>query len=132
MHHQPVPPEHADGYPNSIGIKPEDSLRLFETVGNCSSVKGVLIGHTHRNRVRRYTEAGNVLFAETSNSKDFPGSFTHYRLFADGSLHQEVRRIGSLRALEHSTRCRELFQGMYRVFSLGALEGRSFAIPAKP
>ncbi|MFP6660700.1 MAG: metallophosphoesterase [Myxococcota bacterium] len=132
MHHQPVPPAYRDSYPNLIGMVPEDSMRFFAVVGEHACVRAALIGHTHRNRVRRYTEAGNVLFAETSNSKDFPGSFTHYRLFADGSLHQEVRRIGSLRALKHSTRCRELFRGMYRVFSLGALEERSFAIPAKP
>lgn len=94
-------------------------------------MRAALIGHTHRNRVRRYAEAGGVLFAETSNSKDFPGSFTHYRLFADGSLHQEVRRIGSARALEHSTRCRALFRGTYRVFALGALDERSFAIEAR-
>ena len=128
MHHQPVPPEHADGYPNSIGIKPEDSLRLFETVGNCSSVKGVLIGHTHRNRVRTRPESGTVPWAEVANSKDYPGAFAHYRLFEDGSFRQEVRRISSERALAHSTRCSELFNGMYRHFALGPLEARSFVV----
>ena len=129
MHHQPVPPEHADGYPNSIGIKPEDSLRLFEAVGNCSSVKGVLIGHTHRNRVRYRPESKNVPWAEVANSKDYPGAFAHYRLFEDGSFRQEVRRISSERALAHSTRCSNLFNGMYRHFALGPLEARSFVAP---
>ncbi|MEE2677927.1 MAG: metallophosphoesterase [Myxococcota bacterium] len=128
MHHQPVPPAHRDGYPNSIGLLPEDSTRLFEITRRHATLRAVLIGHTHRNRVRRYAEAGNVPFAETSNSKDYPGSLTHYRLFEDGSFHQEVRRIATPRALAHSTRCRGLFQGLYRNFTLGSLADRCFAV----
>lgn len=128
MHHQPVPPAHKDGYPNSIGLVPEDSMRLFQVVGRHPTVRAVLIGHTHRNRVRVYREARDVPFAETSNSKDYPGTFAHYRLFDDGSLHQEVRRIESPRALVHSTRCRDLFRGLYRNFALGALSDRCFAV----
>ena len=127
MHHQPVPPAHEDGYPNSIGLVPEDSLRLFDVVSRHPTVRAVLIGHTHRNRVRVYPETGAVPFAETSNSKDYPGTFAHYRLFEDGSFHQEVRRIDSPRALLHSTRCRDLFNGLYRHFALGSLSDRCFA-----
>ena len=128
MHHQPVPPAFKDGYPNSIGMRPEDSLRLFEVIGRHPTIRAVLIGHTHRNRVRLYPEAGDVPFAETSNTKDYPGTFAHYRLFEDGSLHQEIRRIESRRALLHSTRCRDLFKGLYRHFTLGALSERCFAV----
>jgi hypothetical protein len=53
MHHHPVPPEHADRYPNTIGINP-----LHSAVSSSWSAgtrrKGVLISHTHRNRVRRH------------------------------------------------------------------------------
>ena len=129
MHHHPVPPERADGFPNRIGIKPEDSTQLFKTVGNCAQVKGVLIGHTHRNRVRQYSASGSIPWAEVANSKDYPGAFAHYRLFEDGSFRQEVRRIGSERALAHSTLCSGLFNGMYRHFALGPLEARSFVAP---
>jgi hypothetical protein len=89
-------------------------------------VKGVLIGHTHRNRVRRYPSAGSVPFVEVHCTKDYPGGFAHYRLFEDGSFRQEVRRTGSPRALAHSTRCRDFFKGGYRRFSLGPLSARSF------
>lgn len=129
MHHHPVPPEHADGYPNTIGIRPEDSVKLFETVGSCAQAKGVLIGHTHRNRVRRHAASGNIPWAEVANSKDYPGAFGHYRLYEDGSFRQEVRRISSERALAHSTQCSALFNGMYRHFALGPLEARSFVAP---
>ena len=126
MHHHPVPPEHADSYPNSIGLNPDHSLALFDLLGSSTRVKGVLIGHTHRNRVRRYAASGDIPYAEVSNSKDYPGGWGHYRLFEDGSFRQEVRRTSTERALAHSTKCRDLFRGYYRRFTFGALADRSF------
>jgi hypothetical protein len=126
MHHQPVPPERADNYPNRIGIRPEHSLELFSLLGAHPQVKGVLIGHTHRNRVRHYPASGRLPFVEIQCTKDYPGGFAHYRLFEDGSFRQEVRRTGSARALAHSTRCRDFFLGGYREFALGPLASRSF------
>jgi hypothetical protein len=129
MHHQPVPPEHADSYPNTIGIAPGHSLELFSLLGGHPQVRGVLIGHTHRNRVRRHPASGRVPFIEVNCTKDYPGGWAHYRLFEDGSFRQEVRRTGSARALAHSTRCRDFFRGGYRDFALGSLSARSFLIP---
>ncbi|MGH0028441.1 MAG: metallophosphoesterase family protein [Myxococcota bacterium] len=126
MHHQPVPPEHLDRYPNNIGMIPEHSLRLFDLLAEQPQVKGVLIGHTHRNRVRRYPRTGRLPFVEVHCTKDYPGGFAHYRLFEDGRFRQEVRRTSSDRALAHSTRCRDFFRGGYRRFSLGPLSARSF------
>lgn len=126
MHHHPVPPEHVDSYPNTIGLKPDHSLKLFDLLGRNRQVKGVLIGHTHRNRVRRYAASGDLRYAEVNNSKDYPGGWGHYRLFEDGSFRQEVRRTGSERALAHSTKCRDLFKGHYRRFTFGSLADRSF------
>jgi 3',5'-cyclic-AMP phosphodiesterase len=126
MHHQPVPPEHRDAYPNSIGILPEHSLPFFDLIGAHPQVKGVLIGHTHRNRVRRYRASGAVPFVEVNCTKDYPGGWAHYALYDDGSFRQEVRRTSSERALAHSTRCRSCFAGRYRDFSLGSLAERSF------
>jgi 3',5'-cyclic AMP phosphodiesterase CpdA len=126
MHHQPVPHEHRDSYPNTIGLLPEHSLDFFALVGAHPQVKGVLIGHTHRNRVRRYRAAGRVPFVEVSCTKDYPGGWGHYELFEDGSFRQEVRRTASERALAHSTRARHCFRGFYRDFALGALAERSF------
>ncbi len=127
MHHQPVPPRFRDRYPNTIGLEPEHSLRLFRVIGRNPQVRGVLIGHTHRNRVRRHAAAGEAPFVEVACTKDYPGVWAHYRLFADGSFRQEVRRTASQRALTHSTRCRDFFNGFYRFFALGPLEARSFA-----
>jgi hypothetical protein len=126
MHHQPVPPEHRHAYPNSIGILPEHSLPFFDLIGANPQVKGVLIGHTHRNRVRRYRASGAVPFVEVNCTKDYPGGWAHYALYADGTFRQEVRRTSTDRALAHSTRCRSCFAGQYRDFSLGTLGERSF------
>ncbi|MDH3687643.1 MAG: metallophosphoesterase [Myxococcales bacterium] len=130
MHHHPVPPEFIDRYPNSIGIRPEHSLAMFDLVGRFPSVRGVLIGHTHRNRLRRYERSGSVPWIEVNCTKDYPGGWGHYRLYEDGSFRQEVRRTSSERALSHSTKCSGFFNGGYRMFSLGSLEQRSFTIPA--
>ncbi len=126
MHHQPVTAEYAHIYPNIIGIIPDDSLRLFELIGRNPQVKGVLIGHTHRNRVRHYPAAGPVPFVEVNCTKDYPGGWAHYRLYEDGSFRQEVRRTASERALAHSSRCRDFFRGGYKLFALGDLPSRSF------
>jgi 3',5'-cyclic-AMP phosphodiesterase len=126
MHHQPVPPEKRDSYPNSIGMLPEHSLPFFDLIGANPQVKGVLIGHTHRNRVRRYRASGAAPFVEVNCTKDYPGGWAHYELYDDGSFRQEVRRTSSTRALAHSTRCRDCFRGLYRDFSLGTLGERSF------
>lgn len=128
MHHQPVPPEHRDSYPNSIGLEPEHSLRFYDLVGANSQVKGVLIGHTHRNRVRGHATAAGVPFVEVNCTKDYPGGWGHYGLYEDGSFRQEVRRTGTDRALAHSSRCRHCFRGLYREFALGPLEERSFVV----
>jgi hypothetical protein len=129
-HHQPVPPEHRGSYPNSIGMDPNDSLALFDVLTAAPHVKAMLIGHTHRNRVRRYPQAGSIPFVEVNNPKDYPSGFAHYRLFEDGSFRQEVRRTPSERALLHSTRCRSLFGGGYQHFTLGSLEERSYVAEA--
>ncbi len=126
MHHQPVPPEYRDSYPNSIGMDPVHSVRFFERIGANPQVKGVLIGHTHRNRVRRYRQSGPAPFVEVNCTKDYPGGWAHYELFEDGSFRQEVRRTATPRALAHSTRCQECFRGFYRHFALGTLAERSF------
>jgi predicted phosphodiesterase len=125
MHHQPVPPEHAESYPNTIGIRPEHSLRLFELIRRNAQVQGVLIGHTHRNRVRRYAASGEVPYIEVNCTKDYPGGWAHYRLYDDGSFRQEVRRTSSERALSHSSLCRGFFRGGYKLFALGELSTRS-------
>ena len=105
---------------------PEHSVPFFDLIGANPQVKGVLIGHTHRNRVRRYRASGAAPFVEVNCTKDYPGGWAHYELYEDGSFRQEVRRTGDdarARALDALSR---LLPGLYRDFSLGALDERSF------
>ena len=127
MHHQPVPPKFSQNFPNRIGMRPEHSMRLLSLIGQHPEVQGVLIGHTHRNRVRRYPQSGPTPFVEVNCTKDYPGGWAHYQLYDNGSFRQEVRRTSSERALAHSSRCRDFFKGGYRDFVLGSLESRCFS-----
>ncbi len=126
MHHQPVPPGREHGFVNRIGMLPEHSTRVFDLLAAHPQVAGMLIGHTHRNRIRRYAQCPHVPFIEVHCAKDYPGGWAHYRLFDDGHFRQEARRTNSARALEHASRCREFFDGGYRRFALGSLGERSF------
>ena len=125
-HHQPVPPGREKGFVNRIGMLPEHSVRIFDLLSRHPQVAGVLIGHTHRNRIRTYPECPHVPFIEVHCAKDYPGGWAHYRLFDDGHFRQEVRRTPSTRALEHSAKCRDFFDGGYRRFALGSLGERSY------
>ncbi len=53
-------------------------------------------------------------------------SFRRNGLFAAFEGHPEVIRGMRERALAHSTKCRDLFNGYYRQFAFGALADRSF------
>lgn len=128
LHHQPVPPEHKGGYVNSIGIVPEESVKLFELIGCSPQVRAVIVGHTHRNRVRTYPQAPGVPFVEVCCTKDYPGGWGHYRLYDDGSFRQEVRRTSSARALAHAHRCGAMYDGGYRRFAIGPLDQRCYAV----
>jgi predicted phosphodiesterase len=127
MHHHPVPPEFSSGYIGRLGIRPQDSLALIDLVARNPQVKAVLVGHTHRNRVRRYAATSSVPFVEVCSLKDYPGAWAHYRLYADGSFRQELRRVSTARALVHARLCSGLFAGGYRGFALGKLADRCFA-----
>ncbi|MBW2280799.1 MAG: metallophosphoesterase [Deltaproteobacteria bacterium] len=126
-HHQPVPPGREGGFVNRIGMLPAHSVRVFDLLSRHPQVAAMLIGHTHRNRIRRYPECPHVPFVEIHCTKDYPGGWAHYRLFEDGHFRQEARRTSTARALEHSGACRDFFDGGYRRFSLGSLGERSFS-----
>lgn len=126
MHHQPVPEQHTQGLPDSIGLADEASRYLVRLLSRHPQVRGVLAGHTHRNHLAWSPGAAAVPLVEVSSSKDFPGVYAHYRLYEDGTFRQEVRRISSPRALRHSARC-EAILGPYRGLFLGGLASRSFA-----
>ena len=126
-HHHAWRPGSASRAPDYFGINPNDSERLVEVIARRPAISGYLAGHTHRNRVRRFAQTGDVPFGEIACVKDFPGSWAEYRVFEGGIL-QVHRRLSSSAALAWSEKCRALFWGMYPSYALGRLEDRCLPI----
>lgn len=126
-HHHPWKPGSKNRSPDYFGINPNDSEHLVELIERRPAIAGYFAGHTHRNRVRRFTETGGVPYVEVACLKDFPGSWAEYRVFEGGIL-QVHRRLASPAALSWSEKCRGLYWGMYPSYAFGRLEDRCFAI----
>ena len=110
-----------------FGINPDDSERLVDVVARRPRIVGYFAGHTHRNRVRRFSATGDVPWVEVACVKDFPGAWAEYRVFEGGIL-QVFRRISAPEALAWSERTRGMFAGLYEIYAFGALADRCFAI----
>ena len=126
-HHHVWKPGSAHRSPSYFGINPDDSERLVEVIARRPAIIGYFAGHTHRNRVRRFTETGEVPFVEVACVKDFPGSWAEYRVFEGGVL-QVHRRLSSPDALAWSEQCRRMFWGLYPGYAFGSLGDRCFPI----
>ena len=117
-HHHPWQPGSKHRSATYFGINPDDSERLVDVVARRPAIVGYFAGHTHRNRVRRFAETGDVPYVEVACVKDFPGSWAEYRVF-EGGIVQVHRRISSPEALRWSELNRGLFWGMYPGYALG-------------
>ena len=104
-HHHAWKPGSSNRSPDYFGINPNDSERLVEVIARRPAICGYFAGHTHRNRVRKFAETGDVPYAEVACVKDFPGSWAEYRVFEGGVL-QVHRRLSSPAALAWSEKCR--------------------------
>src|SRR5262249_29589588 len=57
-----------------FGINPDDSEALAAVVARRENIAGYFSGHTHRNRVRRFSSARDIPFVEIACTKDYPGA----------------------------------------------------------
>ena len=128
--HHPVwgPEDGAHGH--HFGIDPESSVRLIELVAARPTISGYFAGHTHRNRVRRFSVSRDVPWAEVACVKDFPGAWAEYHVYEAGLL-QIFHRISTPEAMEWSEKTRQMFAGMYFDYAFGELADRCFAVPAR-
>jgi 3',5'-cyclic AMP phosphodiesterase CpdA len=126
-HHQPWDPSSETRSAGYFGISPDDSERLIAVFGRRPSLVGYFAGHTHRNRVRRFTGTDAVPWVEVAAVKDFPGAWAEYRVFEGGIL-QVHRRVSTPEALAWTERTRAMFGGLYPAYSFGTVEDRCFAI----
>jgi 3',5'-cyclic AMP phosphodiesterase CpdA len=109
------------------GIDPDASDGMVEVFARRRALAGYFAGHTHRNRVRRFSHSGDVPWAEVSAVKDFPGAWAEYRVYEGGIL-QVFHRISSPEALAWTDRTRAMFGGLYPSYSMGTIDDRCFAI----
>ncbi|MDQ6616656.1 MAG: metallophosphoesterase [Actinomycetota bacterium] len=110
-----------------FGLHPDDSEALVEVVARRPALVGYFAGHTHRNRVRRFPQTGEVPWVEVACVKDFPGTWAEYRVFEGGIL-QVSHRIATADALAWSERCRSMVFGYYPTYAFGQLADRCFPI----
>lgn len=110
-----------------FGIHPDDSEALVQVFARRPALVGYFAGHTHRNRVRRFAETGDVPWVEAACVKDFPGTWVEYRVFEGGIL-QISHRIATAEALAWSEQCRDMVFGYYPTYAFGALADRCFPI----
>ncbi len=127
-HHHPWSPDSRERPTNYFGILPDDSERLVEVVARHPGILGYFAGHTHRNRVRRFSATGDRPWVEVACVKDYPGTWAEYRVFEGGVL-QVHRRISTPEALAWTEQTRNMYAGTYAAYALGALDERCFAMP---
>ncbi|MFZ6003669.1 MAG: metallophosphoesterase family protein [Actinomycetota bacterium] len=126
-HHHPWSPDSRERPENYFGIRPDDSEALVAVVARRPQILGYFAGHTHRNRVRRFSATGDRPWVEVACVKDYPGSWAEYRVFERGVL-QVHRRISSPAALAWSEKTRDMYAGTYAGYALGSLGDRCFAM----
>lgn len=133
-HHYPWSPDARTRPEWYFGILPDASEQLVEVVARRRAIVGCFGGHSHRNRVRRFTATASVPYVEVACTKDFPGSWAEYRVYEGGIL-QVHHRTSAPEALAWSERCRGLYADFgvdYSTYALGSLDDRCFVIPARP
>ncbi|MCC5953501.1 MAG: metallophosphoesterase [Acidimicrobiia bacterium] len=128
-HHHPWNPESAIRPEGYFGINPDDSERLVEVMAAHPNLRGYFCGHTHRNRVRRFSATRQVPFVEVAAVKEFPGAWAEYRVY-EGGITQVVHRIGAPEALEWSEKTRGMYGGAFGDYAFGELDDRCFVVTA--
>ncbi len=113
-----------DGY---FGIHPDSSERLVELVAAQPRIVGYFAGHTHRNRVRRFSLTGETPWVEVACVKDYPGGWAEYRVYEGGIL-QVFHRIAEPAALEWTEKTRGMYGGAYHEYAFGDLGDRCFVV----
>jgi predicted phosphodiesterase len=127
-HHHAWNPDSDQRPAGYFGINPDDSERLVQLVSSLPRVAGYFAGHTHRNRVRRFSLTGpDVAWVEVACVKDYPGAWAEYRVF-DGGILQVFHRISTPEALAWSEKTRAMYGGAYHDYAFGELSDRCFLL----
>jgi len=126
-HHQCWNPESRSRPEGYFGINPDDSERLVEVFAAHPNLSGYFAGHTHRNRVRRFTATRDVPWVEVASVKEFPGMWAEYRVY-EGGITQVGRRIGHPEAMAWAEKTRPMYHGLFEEYSWGSLDDRCMVV----
>lgn len=102
------------------GIPWPSSRRLGDRLHAANPRVLVTSGHTHRNRVHHRR---GLIATEVGSTKDFPGVWAGYELYADGFV-QTVRRISRPDAFGWAERTRHAAFGAWQHWAAGSLADR--------
>ncbi len=128
-HHHPWSPDSRERPDNYFGILPDFSELLVNVVARHPGILGYFAGHTHRNRVRRFSATGDRPWTEVACVKDYPGTWAEYRVYEGGVL-QIHRRISTPEAMAWTEKTRHMYADTYAKYALGDLSDRCFAMLA--
>lgn len=129
-HHHCWNPESHQRPDDYFGIDPDDSERLVEVVAAHPNIRGYFAGHTHRNRVRRFSATRDVPWAEVASVKEFPGMWAEYRVY-EGGITQVGRRIAHPEAMDWSAKTRAMYSGLFSDYAFGSLADRCFVVTTR-
>lgn len=126
-HHHAWNPDSPDRSDDYYGIHPDASEALVAVAARRPSITGYFAGHTHRNRVRRFSATGEMPWVEVACVKDYPGAWAEYRIH-EGGIVQLLHRVSTPEALAWTERTREMFDGGYAGYAFGTLADRCFPV----
>lgn len=107
-----------------LGLSPQDSQRLQDSLAGRANVAGVYNGHTHRNETSFGTRTGDVPYFEMGATKEYPGGYTIISLY-EGGYRLNFWKAKAPEARAWSERSRGEYLGLYPYLTLGALADRN-------
>ena len=124
-HHHPWSPDSSKRSLTYFGINPDDSEGLVDVIARHPSIIGYFAGHTHRNRVRRFSATGDDPVGRGGVREGLPrhvGRVPRVRGRRDASApaHLDARRA----RVEREDA--QMFAGLYAEYAFGALSDRCF------
>ncbi len=126
-HHHIWDPAHKTRSENYFGIQPDQSEQLIAVFARHTSLVGYFAGHTHRNRVQRFPQTGDVPFVEVAAVKEFPGMFAEYKICEQGIL-QINHRLHAPEAMAWSEKTSVMYKGAYFDYAFGGIDDRCYVV----
>ncbi len=121
MHHQVQRGVIPTSYP--LGVPHDEGRRVLDRIATAHPATFITSGHVHRNRRWHH---GPLVLTTVGSVKDYPGVWAGY-VVHEGGIRQVTRRVAEPAAIAWTERSGDALFGVYRHWTPGPLEGRSFS-----